>query len=372
MRRGLQAPGASHGARGGPEPLPAAPAPPPRARMPVIPTPPAAPAAGRWVWTCRTGFEAHLFEELAWAGARPSPVCAGLVSSEPPSAGAPFPAFARTGFAVAGSARDALEAAELAGSWLSGGPTAPVAVHAWVPDTDEGNRLAPALGPLAEALGAACPGGPVEFSESLRRGGRVLQACQVPGGPLLLGLQAAGECPSPAPGGRLRMWRESGTSRASLKLEEALALLPVAPGRGETCADLGAAPGGWTERLLARGARVVAVDPARMAPHLEKHPKLVHVQDSAFAWRPEEPVDWLFCDMAWRPLEVAALLARFGRQRWATWLVANIKLPMHDKNPVLHRVRHVLEVHGGWQQLKLRQLYHDRDEVTVTAVRSGT
>ena len=76
-------------------------------------------------------------------------------------------------------------------------------------------------------------------------------------------------------------------------------------------------------------------------------------------------------DMAWRPLEVAALLARWGRNRWATWLVANIKLPMHDKNPVLHRVRHVLGQHGGWTQLRVRQLYHDRDEVTVTAVRAG-
>jgi 23S rRNA (cytidine2498-2'-O)-methyltransferase len=48
--------------------------------------------------------------------------------------------------------------------------------------------------------------------------------------------------------------------------------------------------------------------------------------------------------------------------------VANIKLPMNDKLPILHRVRHTLES-SGWGGLRMRQLYHDRDEVTVTATR---
>ena len=106
-----------------------------------------------------------------------------------------------------------------------------------------------------------------------------------------------------------------------------------------------------------------------MAPELQKHGKLRHVKDSAFAFEPEEPVDWLFCDMAWRPLEVAALLAKWGRRGWASQLVANIKLPMKDKNPILHRVRFLLQTHGGWKDLQIRQLYHDRDEVTVTGFR---
>jgi 23S rRNA (cytidine2498-2'-O)-methyltransferase len=50
--------------------------------------------------------------------------------------------------------------------------------------------------------------------------------------------------------------------------------------------------------------------------------------------------------------------------------VANIKLPMRDKNPILFRVRRILE-EGGWRWLTLRQLYHDRDEATATARRVG-
>ena len=67
------------------------------------------------------------------------------------------------------------------------------------------------------------------------------------------------------------------------------------------------------------------------------------------------------------PLEVAQLLGKWGRRKMATVLVANFKLPMNDKNAMLWRIRHVL-TEGSWEQIKMRQLYHDRDEVTVTAV----
>jgi 23S rRNA (cytidine2498-2'-O)-methyltransferase len=36
---------------------------------------------------------------------------------------------------------------------------------------------------------------------------------------------------------------------------------------------------------------------------------------------------------------------------------------------VLRRIRATLEKEGGWKYLRIRQLYHDRDEVTVTGRR---
>ena len=164
----------------------------------------------------------------------------------------------------------------------------------------------------------------------------------------------------------VRAKREGYRSRAAFKLTEIDDKHRLFKSGGRV-ADLGAAPGGWTRRLVARGARVIAVDPAKLAPDLERHKKVTHVQESAFAFAPDEPADWLFCDMAWRPLEVAQLLAKWSRRAWAQTLVANIKLPMKDKNPILVRVRHILTQEGGWQGLTMRQLYHDRDEVTVTA-----
>jgi 23S rRNA (cytidine2498-2'-O)-methyltransferase len=97
--------------------------------------------------------------------------------------------------------------------------------------------------------------------------------------------------------------------------------------------------------------------------------RVKHLKSSAFEFEPDEPVDFLFCDMAWRPLEVAQLLGKWARKGWAAQLVANIKLPMNDKLPMLLRVRRALE-DGGWKQLRMRQLYHDRDEITVTARRA--
>jgi 23S rRNA (cytidine2498-2'-O)-methyltransferase len=73
--------------------------------------------------------------------------------------------------------------------------------------------------------------------------------------------------------------------------------------------------------------------------------------------------------MAWRPLEVAALLAKWARRQWARQMVANFKLPMKKKAEMLFRVREILES-GGWRNLRSRQLYHDREEVTIAAVRT--
>ena len=81
---------------------------------------------------------------------------------------------------------------------------------------------------------------------------------------------------------------------------------------------------------------------------------------------PEEPADFLLCDMAWRPLEVASMLARYARTRMARFLIANFKLPMKRKAETVAELRGVL-AGGGWRALRTRQLYHDRDEITVTA-----
>ncbi|WP_370458941.1 23S rRNA (cytidine(2498)-2'-O)-methyltransferase RlmM [Aggregicoccus sp. 17bor-14] len=341
-------------------------------RAPPLPREPLLPRAGRFLWTCRAGFEAHLFEELAWAGAAPRLVAEALVESDV-RAGL-LPAFARQGLRVleafAPSAPEAAPAL-LAGRLLGAVGKAPFALQAFTPDTAAANPLASEAEALRDAVAAALPEGRVLAEpERARDAGGLLVSLVLAPGLLAVGSAPAREALSLAPGGRQRMRREADApSRAAMKLEEALHALPLEPARGDVCVDLGAAPGGWTQRLVARGARVIAVDPAKLLPELARNPRVRHEQASAFSYEPEEPVDWLFCDMAWRPLEVAQLLAKWGRRGWADQLVANIKLPMDDKNPVLVRVRHTLEQDGGWQGLRVRQLYHDRDEVTVTARR---
>jgi len=341
---------------------------PPRALPTSMPEPGQQPRSGRQVWTCRAGFEPHLFEELSWAGANPRLLGEALVESDARSH--LHPAFGRMGFKL-------WEAVEVAEGESAAEPSAevlkrhlqgrPAHLQAWTLDTARANPLSGQVEALRQAVLERLRDVPLleSASQAWQREGLLLQLCAVSKTLWLVGAVPATEAASLAPGGRQRMRRdEQAPSRASAKLEEALELMGLAPSPTEVCADLGAAPGGWTQRLLARGATVLAVDPAKLAPHLQNHRKLRHFQESAFAFAPEEPLDWLFCDMAWRPLEVAQLLAKWGRRRWALYLVANIKLPMKDKNPVLHRVRHTLE-EAGWKHLVVRQLYHDRDEVTV-------
>src|SRR6185437_10472545 len=69
-------------------------------------------------------------------------------------------------------------------------------------------------------------------------------------------LPAGGLDLSPWPGGDAPVAIDRAPpSRAYQKLEEAFAWLGRAPRAGETCVDLGAAPGGWTATLLKRGPR---------------------------------------------------------------------------------------------------------------------
>jgi 23S rRNA (cytidine2498-2'-O)-methyltransferase len=299
---------------------------------------------------------------LTLAGVHPELLGPGLLAS----AHRPRvdPVFARTGFLVRARAPGPLEGAveALAPRLARAGP---VSLRVWSADTDEGRQLVEPARTLETALRAA-PGvqhrddGATPFAEVALVG--------PPGAwTAVLGIVSRAEAVSWSPAGRQRMHRTGDApSRAGLKLEEAWTLLGLWPSAGETCVDLGAAPGGWTARALDHGARVVAVDRAALAPEVARHPRLKHVRTSAFAYQPDDPVDWLLCDMAWRPLEVAALLARWGREGWAVHLVANLKLPMRDKVPTLVRARALLE-EAGWKAVRMRQLYHDRDEVTVVA-----
>lgn len=329
---------------------------PPRARSGPVPRLTLEPTVGRWLWTCREGFEPHLFEELAWAKVKPRLLGPALVESE--SVRGEPPVFARMGFRVE---RLAVSLDEVAF------PAGPVLVQAWVPDSTLANGWSADAAGWETALRSTRQDAPETPWKAWESNALLGQVCLVAPRLAAVGHVPARQALSLAAGGRTRMKRTSeAPSRAAMKLDEAIEWYGVSPGRGEVCVDLGSAPGGWTRRLLERGARVWSVDPANLAPDVAKHAKVRHFKESAFGFEPQSPVDWLFCDMAWRPLEVAQLIAKWGRRNWAVQVIANIKLPMKDKLPMLVRVRATLE-EAGWAHLRIRQLYHDRDEVTLSA-----
>jgi 23S rRNA (cytidine2498-2'-O)-methyltransferase len=349
--------------------------PPKRVKVPALPSITLVPEPGSWLWTCRAGFEPQLYEELAWGKKRPVLLGPALVASEPFTGENPLPqhpTFARMGFPITAVVRTPAEAAEAL-------PFEPTKVQVWVPDTDVANARAGEAVAWDETITTirraqqekeGAPRDPETPWKASEQGAWLGQVALIGPGVGVVGRIPAREAMSLSAGGRARMKRTGeAPSRASMKLDEALDWYGVTPGRGDLCVDLGSAPGGWTRRLAERGARVWSVDPAKLAPDVLKLPRVRHFQQSAFEFEPEEPVDWLFCDMAWRPLEVAQLLAKWGRRNIAAQLIANLKLPMKDKLPTLVRARQTL-LDGGWRMVKLRQLYHDRDEVTVSARRA--
>jgi 23S rRNA (cytidine2498-2'-O)-methyltransferase len=336
---------------------------------------------GEWLWTMREGAERDLIEELLLRNPASEPRRLGpaLVASRTAPAerdGRLDVTFARQGFKVTSLAR-ASTPAELAEALAPSlltliGDAAHHALHVFVPDSAAGNLLTD----QAEALRAAlpCPSHSERVDEATlrRHGARIIHVCLHPdrdgkSASAALGCSELGAALSLWPGGRARM-KLAGNfpSRAARKLAEAFAWLGTSPGSGEVCVDLGAAPGGWSWLLLEQRARVIAVDPARMDAALMRNPRLRHVQGSAFDYAPDEPVDWLFCDMAWRPLEVAQMLGRWARLRQTRMLVANFKLPMKRKVEMVERLRSLLE-QSGFSAVRMRQLYHDREEISLTA-----
>ena len=333
--------------------------------------------AKTWLWLCRGGSEIDLVEELLLSqkGMEAEPISVGLVrsSSRPFRHGQPYElTFARQGFPVIAVVRGetpvalGMAAARVVAPMLAEGP---YVLHGFTPDADKLNPLSNDVAAAGSALARSLPGGAarlVSAVDSPLAKSSFVQLCMLGPGVAAVGVQRVGQAVSLAPGGRLRASQGRAPSRAAAKLLEAFAWMGRTPEPGDVCLDLGAAPGGWTHVLLDLRCKVTAVDPARMSPELMKNRLLTHERRSAFDYAREEPVDWLFCDMAWRPLEVAALLARWGRQRMARFLVANIKLPMKRKVEMLTRVREILET-GMWRDVHVRQLYHDRDEVTIYA-----
>jgi 23S rRNA (cytidine2498-2'-O)-methyltransferase len=353
----------------------------------VVAGPPGPILTGEWLFTTRPGAEQDLIDELYFSDPKSAPRPAGesmVAATQRPRLHGNLVelAFARQGFPVsevlsspspeslARAIHDALQRA------ASSRPT-PWAFDMWVPDSDVTNPLSQQATELEAAALAVtnvsypswAPRRLADAPAVLTENGLYAQACLLPDGRCAVGVMWAREALSLAPGGRLRVHvPPHAPSRAAMKIVEALTWLDRSPEPNDLCVDLGAAPGGWTWALLERRARVIAVDPADLDETLLDKKGLTHARGDAFRFEPEEPVDWLFCDMAFRPLEVAALLAKWARRQWARMLVANIKLPMKKKAEHVARVREILE-DGGWTSVRVRQLYHDRDEVTVAGVR---
>jgi 23S rRNA (cytidine2498-2'-O)-methyltransferase len=163
-------------------------------------------------------------------------------------------------------------------------------------------------------------------------------------------------------------------SRSTLKLSEAFMsfLSPQDQEKrlraGMRAVDLGAAPGGWSWQFAHRGIHVAAVDNGPLSQELLATGMVEHFKTDGFRYRPRRSVDWMVCDMVEKPSRIAQLVADWILRGDCRETIFNLKLPMKKRYDAVEEAREkissALDKAGINFELRLKQLYHDREEVT--------
>lgn len=339
---------------------------------------------------CRAGFEKECAQEIV-AAAQPFGV-EGFVKARPDSGFAVFQAheaamgaelgehvdfgrlvFARQMVRVLDLVQDLPEADRVAPLVAAArrlhGPFAALVLE--MPDTNDGKALAALTRPLSRHLAAALAkaGISVDDASAPER----LQVFFVGGRAAYVGVASIANS-SPWPMGIPRIRVSSGApSRSAAKLAEAM--LAFLPGRrfepGLTAVDLGASPGGWSWHLARAGFMVTAVDNGPIDAALLDGGQVRHRREDGFRYRPPDPVDWMVCDMVESPSRVATLVGRWFAEGWCRESIFNLKLPMKKRWEELERCRAILDeaLGGGGYFLRIKHLYHDREEVSAYLAR---
>jgi 23S rRNA (cytidine2498-2'-O)-methyltransferase len=195
----------------------------------------------------------------------------------------------------------------------------------------------------------------------------VLSVCVTPGG-IVIGSNRRDSALSDWPGGRVRLAKPKGQiSRSEFKLEELLRSNEITLPEG-VALDLGASPGGWTRILRERGMTVWAIDPGNLDPRLVADRGVHHVRTTAgsFFHTSERTFDLIVNDMRMTPaLSTELMLTASGHLNPSGMIIQTLKISPHHG---LEMVRNALSTLRRRYDIDLvRQLHHNRNEVTVVA-----
>lgn len=223
---------------------------------------------------------------------------------------------------------------------------------------------------FAQALAYACA------CEDLLRGRGFLQDDRNPawvvslfvkGNRLYAGVSDCVQNRSAWSGGAARYKKEPGfVGRAEFKLLEAFEIFNLrTPIPGLNALDLGAAPGGWSKVLLEAGYRVTAVDPAAMAASVCAHPGLTHICATAQRFNASgQTYDLIVNDMRMDIYESCRIMLDFhALLNPGGAAIMTFKLtPGHWYQKT---VKALALLEQKYHAVDARQLFHNRDEVTV-------
>lgn len=244
------------------------------------------------------------------------------------------------------------------------------------PDTNESKTLSVFCRKFAVPLRQALrQSGSLLAKENSRR--PIIHVCFIAPGKAFVGYSHSNNS-SPYAGGIPRLkFPANAPSRSTLKLDEAFNyFIPKEDHEtrlrsGLNAVDLGACPGGWTYQLVRRGMMVSAIDNGPMDEKLMESGQVKHYQADGFKWEPiRKNIYWLVCDMVEKPSRVAELIEYWAINNWFKEAIFNLKLPMKSRfkevQQILAKIDEILRENGVEDfRLSCKQLYHDRDEVTV-------
>ena len=159
-------------------------------------------------------------------------------------------------------------------------------------------------------------------------------------------------------------------SRAAYKMENALrwSAMPVRP--GDACAEIGCAPGGASQVLLARGLHVTGIDPAEVDTLLFQNPSFRHIRKRGHEVRCREfrKTKWLFADINLPPSYTLDSLERIimHPEVRVRGVLATLKLVdwalAEEAESYVERVQA-----WGFDVVKAAQLQYHRQEFCVAA-----
>lgn len=342
--------------------------------------------------TCQVGAERAVKWELArgWPDFRFAYSRPGFLTFRLPEGVALAPdfelrsIFARSSGLVLGKVTEGDPAQRAARVWEWVGERAVRRVHVWPRDAARAGDRGYEPGPTPEseaarqAILAACPrsGSLASDAENAavpaRRGEEVLDCILVEPDQWWVGYHRADAFSSRWSGGMMPLVLPAeAVSRAWLKMEEVLRWANFPIPAGGRFAEIGSAPGGASQALLARGYEVLGIDPAAMDPRVLAHPKFHHIRRRAVQVRRRDfrKVRWLTADMNVAPeytLDVVESIVAHP-QVSVRGVFLTLKLPEWD---LVEQIPAYLDRVRGWgfNVVRARQLSHHHQEFCVAAL----
>ncbi|GAA5147908.1 hypothetical protein GCM10023213_43280 [Prosthecobacter algae] len=155
-------------------------------------------------------------------------------------------------------------------------------------------------------------------------------------------------------------------SRAFAKVIESELRLGQQIESGQTCVDLGASPGSWSYVAIQRGAYVTAIDRSPLRDDLMRNPRLSFQQADAFKFRPQQPVDWLICDIIAAPQRSLDLLLDWLRERQMRRFIVTLKFKGSDEYHLMDALKELAPPLCA--DFRLTRLCANKNEVTAFGV----